>query len=78
MGLNGLILTILVFGGLSRIINNLPLTFITMTRQLAREKAMRELRRMQADRSVRNALNTRNGPDTTAILSLPLSSEVRI
>jgi hypothetical protein len=50
----------------------------TLKRAEAVQNAMKALRTLNAERKVNNALNTRNGPDTVDILSIPLQSEVRV
>ena len=40
--------------------------------------ATKEVRRLQAERQVKDALAIRNGPNTISTLSLPILSEVRV
>ncbi|KAM4067659.1 cwf18 domain containing protein [Hirsutella rhossiliensis] len=72
-GPDGLVPTLLVFGALPRMTMDSPPTPSAM----ARAKA---LRKINAQRKVQTALNTRNGPDTALRLplSLALGSEVRV
>lgn len=39
---------------------------------------MKEVRRLYAERQVRDALAMRNGPSTSEVLSLPLQSDVQV
>jgi transposase InsO family protein len=76
-GPNGLVPTLLVFGAYPRILDS-PSSTSTVKRGEAIQKAMREIRKIAAERQVNNALNTRNGPTTANLLSLPLQSEVMV
>ena len=73
---DGLVPTLLVFGAYSRITTYSPPSPSTIKWGEAIHKAIRELRRIAAERQVNDALNTRNGPKTAEILSQPLQSEV--
>jgi hypothetical protein len=75
-GPDGLVPTLLVFGAYPRITTESPPSPATVKRGEAIQKAMKALRRAHAERQVNDALNTRNGPTTEDILSLPLQSEV--
>lgn len=75
-GPDGLVPTLLVHGAYPRIATNSPPSPSTIKRGETIHKAMRELRRIAAERQVNDALNTRNGPKTAEILSQPLQSEV--
>ncbi|KAF4470049.1 hypothetical protein FALBO_3049, partial [Fusarium albosuccineum] len=79
-GPDGLVPTLLVFGAYPRISKDSPPTATQQQRAAAAAKAMTELRRLRAAREVRDALNTRNGMDSMAMLpeSLPLGSEVLV
>ncbi|OXV06896.1 hypothetical protein Egran_05336 [Elaphomyces granulatus] len=42
------------------------------------KKAMGEVKKIRAERQVADALNTRNGPNTTAVHDLPLNAQVLV
>jgi len=77
-GPDGLVPTLLVFGAYPRVSMDSPPSPSTIRRAEAIQKAMKALRRAAAERAVNNALNTRNGPTTDEMLSLPLQSEVMV
>jgi len=79
-GPDGLVPTLLVFGAYPRITADSPPSSEQQQRARAIHKAMNELQRLRTQRQVRDALNTRNGPNTVATLpmSLPLGSEVLV
>ena len=77
-GPNGLVPTLLVFGAYPRINVDSQPSPTMIKRAEAIQKAMKELRRLRAERQVSDALNTRNGPEVTDIINLPLQSEVRV
>ncbi|KAI1185280.1 hypothetical protein F5B17DRAFT_42530 [Nemania serpens] len=77
-GPNGLVPTLLVFGAYPRMNFDSPPSPSTIQRQNAMDKAMKELRTAAADRQIRDALDTRNGPDVSDVLGLPIGHEVRI
>ena len=79
-GQDGLVPTLLVFGAYPRVTTDSPPSPSQQQRAHAISKAMNDLRKKMAERRVRDALNTRNGPDTlkTLPLSLALDSEVRV
>jgi hypothetical protein len=54
-----------------------PSPFIIQRAEAIR-KATKEVRRLHAERQVQNALAIRNGPNTKAILNLPLQSDMRV
>lgn len=76
VGPNGLVPTLLVFGTYPRINKDSPPSPSTLKRAEAIQKAMKALRKAQAERQINDALNTRNGPSTEEVLALPLQSEV--
>lgn len=78
VGPNGLVPTLLVFGAYPRMTHESPPSTTTIKRAAAYDKAMRELRKATAKRQVNDALNARNGPSMTDVLSLPLQSEVLV
>lgn len=77
-GPDGLVPTLLVFGSYPRIDNESPRSPSTLKRSDAIQKAMKALKKAQAERQINDAINTRNGPSVDEILSLPLQSEVRV
>ena len=77
-GPDGLVPTLLVFGAYPRVSMDSPPSPPTVRRAEAIQKAMKALRRAASERAVSNALNTRNGPTTEEVLSLPLQSEVMV
>jgi hypothetical protein len=77
-GPDGLVPTLLVFGAYPRMTDDSPPSFSVVQRAEAIRKATSEARRALAKRQVRNALLTRNGPDTTPLHTLPLQSKVRV
>jgi hypothetical protein len=77
-GPNGLVPTLLVFGAYPRMTqDSLPSPTIAQRAQAIR-KAMKEIQRLRAARQVTDALRSRNGPDVTPTLELPIQSEVRV
>jgi hypothetical protein len=77
-GLNGLVLTLLVFGAFLRMTElDAPAPSIVQ-RATAIRKAMDEVVKLRAKTQVNNALNTRNGPDTEHLHDLPLNSDVLV
>ena len=77
-GPDGLVPTLLVFGAYPRMTIDSPPSPSTLKRGEAIQKAMKELRRIAAERQIKDALNTRNGPITADVLSQPLQSEVMV
>ncbi|EGY23394.1 uncharacterized protein VDAG_04832 [Verticillium dahliae VdLs.17] len=77
-GPNGLVPTLLVFGSYPRMTDDSAPSPTTTQRVEAVRKATAEIRRLHARRQVTEALATRNGPDTTPTLALPLQSLVRV
>lgn len=76
IGPHGLIPTLLVYGAYPRMtIDSAPSSSIEV-RAKAVKMAMQEIEKIRVKRSINNALNTRNGPNTLAVLNLPLQSEV--
>ena len=57
--------------------NDAPIPTISQRSEAIR-KAMAELAKLQAKMQVNNALNTRNGPDTSLVHDLPLNSKVLV
>lgn len=77
-GPNGLVPTLLVFGTFPRIVDSDPPTPNIQQRASAISKAMKEIHKLHSAMKVRNALNARNGPSTTALHELPLNSKVLV
>ena len=78
IGPDGLIPTLLVFGAYPRIIESDVPSPIVIQRATAFKKAIEEVKKIQAERQVADALNIRNSPSTTAIYNLPLNSLVLV
>jgi len=77
-GPNGLVPILLVFGAYPRITEQDPPSPAIIKRAEAIRTAMKEIRRLHAERQVQEALAMRNGPDTSQVLDLPLQSLVRV
>lgn len=77
-GPKGLVPTLLVFGALPRISQHDAPTPTLATRAQAIQKAMAEVAKLHAQRSIRDALHTRNGPDTQPMHDLPIGSKVLV
>ncbi|CEJ95277.1 Putative Polyprotein [[Torrubiella] hemipterigena] len=77
-GPDGLVPTLLVFGSYPRLTDDSPPHFSVVQRAEAIRKATHEVRKLISARQVREAVKTRNGPDTGMIHSLPLQSDVRV
>ena len=77
-GPDGLVPTLLVFGAYPRMTNLDPPAPSITVRATAIRKAMAEIAKLRARKSVSNALHHRNGPDTTPVHDLPLNSEVLV
>lgn len=78
VGPDGIIPTLLVFGAYPRMIDLNPPTPSIQKRAKAIHSATEEVRKLLAIRQIRDALATRNGPNTLPTLSLPLNSPVRV
>ena len=75
---DGLVLTLLVFGAYPRMTNLDPPAPLITARVIVIRKAIAEITKLRARKSVNNTLHARNGPDTTLIHDLPLNSEVLV
>jgi hypothetical protein len=64
--------TLLVFGAYPRITRDSPLSLAIIERAKAIYKAIKEVRRLNAERQVKEALAIRNGLNTKSLLTLPL------
>jgi len=72
VGPNGIVLTLLVFGIYLRLTEMDPLSLSVTKRAEAICIATKEVRRLHAERQVKDALAIRNGPNTKITLDLPL------
>jgi hypothetical protein len=77
-GPDGIVPTLLVFGAYPRMTRDSPPSPSITERAEAIHKAMKEVRRLYAERQVNDALAMRNGPNTEPVLTLPLQSDVRV
>ncbi|RKF60455.1 hypothetical protein OnM2_050062, partial [Erysiphe neolycopersici] len=77
-GPRGLVPTLLVFGSYCRINGSGAPAMSVEQRANAYKRAMEEVRKLRADRQIRDALNTRNGQIISTIKSLPLQSKVLV
>jgi hypothetical protein len=71
-GLNSIILILLVFDAYPRLTEIDPPSPLVTKRAEAIYAATKEVRRLYAERRVKDALAIRNSPDTKNILDLPL------
>ena len=71
-GLNGLVLTLLVFGAYPRMTRSSAPSASIVKRVKAVRLAMTELRHLNVKRQIRDALTMRNGPNTVGTLNLLL------
>ena len=77
-GPDGIVPTLLVFGAYPRMVeDSAPSPSVTQRAEAIR-KAVKEVRRLHADRQVKDALAMRNGPKTKTTLTLPIQSDVRV
>lgn len=77
-GPDGLVPTLLVFGTYPRLSKASPPSPSIVARASAISKAMIEVRKIKAKRQVAEALATRNGPEITEMLELPIQSKVKV
>ena len=77
-GPDGITPTLLVYGAFPRLVDSEPPSPTITERALAVKKAMAEIQVLRAKKQVNDALNTRNGPNTDAVHSLTLDSEVLV
>jgi hypothetical protein len=77
-GPDGIVPTLLVFGAYPRLTELDPPSPSVTKRAEAICAATKEVRRLYAERQVKDALAIRNGPDTKNTLDLPLQSDVRV
>jgi len=77
-GPNGLVPTLLVYGAYPRLTyTDRPAKTIT-DRSRAVRTAMAELRKIQAQRKLAEAQHTRNGPNVSETIRLPIDSDVKV
>ena len=77
-GPDRLVPTLLVYRAYPRMSNLDPPAPSVMDRATAIQKAMAEIVKLRARKSVNNALHHRNGPDTTSVHDLPLNLQVLV
>ena len=77
-GPDGLVPTLLVFGAYPRMTNLDPPAPLITVRATAVRKAMTEIVKLRARKSVNDALRHRNGPNTTLLHDLPFNLEVLV
>jgi hypothetical protein len=75
---NRLVLTLLIYNTYLQITKHNPPSLLVAQRALAIKKAIIKVQKLQAKRQVNNALNMRNGPNTTKIHDLALNSDVLV
>jgi len=75
---NRLVLTLLVYSAYPQITEYDPLLVSIAQRALAVKKAIAKVQKLRAKRQVNDALNMRNGPNTTRTHNLPLNSNVLV
>ncbi|KAI0998880.1 hypothetical protein K3495_g9315 [Podosphaera aphanis] len=78
VGPHRLIPTRLMYGAHPRLTQESAPSPSISARAEAIDKAMKQITQVQAKRRVRDALATRNGPNTSHITSVPLNSEVLV
>jgi len=77
-GPDGIVPTLLVFGAYPRMTEMDAPSLSVTKRAEAIRAATKEVRRLQAERQVKEALAMRNGSNTISTLSLPILLEVRV
>ncbi|KDN64951.1 putative conserved hypothetical protein [Colletotrichum sublineola] len=77
-GPDGFVPTLLVFGAYPRVCDSPPPSATIARRAEAVRKAMEGVRQIHAKRQVNEASTTRNGPNATDTVALPLQSMVRV
>jgi hypothetical protein len=75
---DGIVPILLVFGAYSRLTEIDPPSPSVTKRAEAICTATKKVRRLYAERRVKDALAMRNGPNTKNTLDLPLQSDVRV
>ena len=74
----GLVPTLLVFRAYPQIVKSDAPSPLVIQRAAAIKKAIVEIQKLQAEQQIADALNMRNGPQTSAIHGLPPSSPVLV
>ena len=77
-GLDGLILTLLIFGAYPRISKEDRLTISNVERAAIIKKVIAKVRKCYNTRKIIDAINMRNSPNITATLALLLNSNILI
>jgi hypothetical protein len=77
-GLDGIVPTLLIFGAYPRMTRDSPPSPFITERAKAIHKAIKEVRRLYAERQVNDVLAIKNGPNTELVLTLLLQSDVRV
>lgn len=77
-GPDGIVPTLLVFGAYPRMTEHDAPSPTVSQRSAALRKAMIEVRKFRAQRQVNDALNHRNGPNTSSVKDLTLNSDVLV
>ena len=77
-GANGLVPTFLVFGAYPRMHHLDPPAPSIIQRAAAISKAMSEVKKIMAEKQVRDALNTKNDPIVNHLHDLPINSEILV
>ncbi|KHJ33690.1 hypothetical protein EV44_g3111 [Erysiphe necator] len=77
-GPDGLVPTLLVYGAFPKMSELDPPSPTIAQRATAIRKAMEEVNRLRANRQIKDALSTRNGPATASLHDLPLNSDVLV
>ena len=78
VGPNGIVPTLLVFSVYLRLTKMDPLSLSVTKRIEAIRAVTKEVRRLYAERQVKDALAIRNGPNTKITLDLPLQLDIRV
>jgi hypothetical protein len=78
IGPDGLVLTLLVYGAWPCIVKSDAPNPTVIQRRAALDKVQEELKKLRVKQKVADVLNMRNGPRTTVIHDLPLSSPVLV
>jgi hypothetical protein len=77
-GPDGIVLRLLVFGVYSRLTELDPSSLLVTKKAEAIRAVTKKVRRLYAERQVKDALAIRNGPDTKNTLDLPLQLDVYV
>ena len=75
---DGIVPILLIFGTYPKMAeDSIPSLSVTQRAEAIR-KVIKKMRRLHAERQIKDALAMRNGPDTKAILNLLIQSDVRV